>query len=154
MHLQVYPQEHSCLHCQVDHQLRRKIFFFTFLCIFKCSLNWSLNCAFKCNINSPLKLTFLLNRLVHALLCINKYTTMCIFKWNSIVTSNTHLVSISNAPSCASLYRSQLHWQMHPQVHHQVQRQTYYFSYLLLHLRWLFKVNSMVHLQLQHQVAH
>ena len=76
-----------------------------------------------------------------------------------IVTSSAPLVSTSNVPFCASLYRprstplgvplhlqmnpqwrTQLQWQMHPQVHHQVQRQMHPFCYLLMHLQWLFKV--------------
>ena len=32
--------------------------------------------------------------------------TMCIFKCNPIVTSGASLISISNVPFCASLYRS------------------------------------------------
>ena len=43
-----------------------------------------------------------------ALLCPNNGTTMCIFKCNSIVTSSALLISTSNAPSCTSLYRSQI----------------------------------------------
>ena len=42
-----------------------------------------------------------------ALLCPKKCITMRILKCNSIFTSSAPLISTSNAPSCASLYRSQ-----------------------------------------------
>ena len=40
------------------------------------------------------------------------------------------------------------------QVHHEVQRQIRPFCHLLVHLQWLFKVDSKVYLQLQHYVHH
>ena len=42
-----------------------------------------------------------------ALLCPEKCTTMRIFKCNSTLTSSALLILTSNAPSCASVYRSQ-----------------------------------------------
>ena len=101
--------------------------------------------------------------LLCALLCTNNYTAMCIFRCNSIVPLSAPFISIANSPSCASLYRSQNTPLNVPsdeplvtssialtsalQVHHQVQRQVHPFCHLLVHLHWLFKVNSDVHLQ-------
>ena len=42
-----------------------------------------------------------------ALLSLNKCTIMPILKCNSVVTSSAPLISTSNAPFCAYLYRSQ-----------------------------------------------
>ena len=75
------------------------------LWIFKCSLKWNFRCALKCNIEWHLNFTFLLNRLVHSWTITS--APSCAFKCNSIVPWSAPLISTSNAPSCASIYRSQ-----------------------------------------------
>ena len=94
------------LHCQVDYQLGVKcIFFFTFLCICKCSLKWNLMCAQVQHKVLP-QIHYLIESFC-ALLCPDKCTTMGIFMCNSIVTSSASLILIANPLSCASLFRSQ-----------------------------------------------
>ena len=44
------------------------------------------------------------------------------------------------------------HPQLYWQVHHQLQRQTHRFYHLIVHVWLLFKVKSLEHLQVQHQV--
>ena len=81
------------------------IFFFTFLCIFKCCRNWNLRCA-QVQYRMPPKVHLFIESFC-AVLYLKKCTTMRIFKWNSVVTSSVPLISTLNAPSCPSLYKSQ-----------------------------------------------
>ena len=60
------------------------IFFFTFFCNVFCFLKWDLRCTFKCNIECLLKFNFCW--IVLWTLFVNKSTTMCIFKCNSVAT--------------------------------------------------------------------
>ena len=161
MHDQVYPQLHPWLHCQVDYQLVLKcIIFFTILCIFKCSLKWNLRRAQVQHRELPQVPLFIES--FCALPCPEKCTTMRIFKCNSTFTSTAPLISTSNVPSCASVYRSQGTTLgvpsnepsvessialMHLQVHHQLQRRMRPFCHFLMHQKWSFKLNSKVHLQ-------
>ena len=94
------------MNCQVNHQLGINcIFFFTSLYIFKCSLKRNLKCAqVQHRVSLQVRLFI---RSFCRLLCCKKCANLRIFKSNSIVTSSAHLISTSNAPSCASLYRSQ-----------------------------------------------
>ena len=88
--LRCTPQVHS----QVDNQFGVIcIYFFTFFCIFV-------------QHRVPPQVHFFIESFC-ALLYPNKCTTIRIFKGNSIVTLRVALISTSNAPFCASLYRSQ-----------------------------------------------
>ena len=94
------------LHCRVDYQLGVKcMIFFTIFCILKCSLKWNLRFSQEQHRVPPQVHLFIES--FCALLCPDMCTTMRIFKCNSIVTSSAPLISTSNAPSCASVYRSQ-----------------------------------------------
>ena len=100
------PRYTPWLHCWVDYQLGVKcIIFFAILGMFICSLKWKLRCAQVEHRVHPQVHLFVES--FCALLCPDKRTTMRIFKCNSFVTSSAPLISTSNAPFCASDYRSQ-----------------------------------------------
>ena len=80
------------------------IFFFAFVCNFYCFLKWNLRSTFKCNIECLRKITFYWNVLYTPLYYRVHHHVH--FTCNSVVTLSTPLISTSNAPSCASLYRS------------------------------------------------
>ena len=102
----MYPQVHPLIALSNGLSTRRKMHNFLYnIEHFKCSLKWNLWCAQVQHRVPPQVYLFIES--FCALLCPGNCTTMHIFKCNSIVTSSAPLISTSNAPSCASVYRSQ-----------------------------------------------
>ena len=122
-------------------------------CTLKYSFRFTIDCTVKSIINCSLKYIFFFTFL-YILFCLKwnigyvfKCHIECPFKFNFLLNHFGHSFALTSAAPWASSSATEL-----------LQRQTQLFWDLLLHLRWLFKMNCMahfqVHLLVHHQVHH